>query len=135
MVLFDSSYLKIEFRNVPCRHLVSSWLGMPVSKNYHDGINTILKCCEENDVRKLLNDIRFQEQLSEDDEDFADEAIGRHAERCGLLHEAIVMSNQVFLKFNKRHFDRCLHDKYHIKQLFSNEKEAIAWLMEVDLND
>ena len=135
MVLFDSTNLKIEFRNVPCRHLVTSWLGMPVSEIFQEGINTILKCCEENDVRKLLSDIRFQEQISDDDETFAEEAICRHAERHGLLHQAVVMSNEVFLVFNTRHFDRRLEERYHVKQYFSNEKEAVAWLYEVDLNN
>lgn len=132
MVLFDSANLKIEFRNVPCRHLVTSWLGMPASETFQDGVNTILKCCAENDVRKLLSDIRFQEQLSDQDEEFAEQAMCRHAAQHGLLHQAVVMSNEVFLRFNMRHFDRYLDDKYHVKQFFSNEKEAVAWLQEVD---
>lgn len=132
MILFDSSYLKIEFRNVPCRHLVTSWLGLPVSEIFQEGIHTILRCCEENDVRKLLSDIRFQEKVSADDELFAEQAICRHAARYGLLHQVVVLSNEVFLKFNASDFDRCLADKYHVKQFFPNEKEAVAWLLEVD---
>jgi hypothetical protein len=111
---------------------VTSWLGLPVSAVFQDGVNTILKCCEENDVRKLLSDIRFQEQISNEDELFADRAICRHAERHGPLHQAIVLSNEVFLKFNASDFDRCLEEKCHVKQFFSNEKEAVAWLLEVD---
>ena len=132
MILFDSANLKIEFRNVPCRHLVTSWLGLPVSEIFQEGINTILRCCEENDVRKLLSDIRFQEQIPNDDELFAEQAICRHAARHGLLHQAVVLSNEVFLKFNASDFDRCFEEKYHVKQFFSNEKEAVAWLLEVD---
>jgi hypothetical protein len=135
MILFDSSHLKIEYKNVPCRHLVTSWLGLPVSTIFQEGVNTILKCCEENDVRKLLSDIRYQEQISEEDEQFAHDAICRHAERHGVLHQAVVMSNEVFLTFNANDFDRCFEEKHHVRQFFPNEREAVAWLQEVDFNN
>lgn len=132
MVLFDSSYLKIEFRNVPCRHLVTFWLGMPVKEMLQEGIRTILKCCDENDVRKLLNDTRFQENISDYDENLTDEAISQYALRHGLMHHAVVISKEVFLKFCPGDFEPKENTRNHIKQFFANEKDAVTWLQEVD---
>jgi hypothetical protein len=112
---------------------VTSWLGLPVSAIFQDGVATILRCCEENNVRKLLSDIRFQEQISEDDQCRAEQAITRHAAQHGRLHQAVILSNEVFLKFNARDFDRAFEQKYYIKQFFANEKEAVAWLQAIDL--
>ncbi len=132
MVLFDSAYLKIEFRNVPCRHLAISWLGLPLTDIFHEGVNTILRCCEENDVRKLLTDIRYQEQLPEADERFAEEAINKHGARYGMIYNAIVLSNEVFVRFDSRYLESQNNQTYQVKQFFGNEREATAWLHEID---
>jgi hypothetical protein len=132
MILFDSNYLKIEFKNVPCRHLVAIWNGLPVGDLLENGCNTILQCCHENDIQKLLSDIRFREQLSERAEAFEEKAIASHASRHGRFFHAVVLSNEVFLKFGVTTFDRNLTGKEYEQQFFANQQDAVTWLDTAD---
>jgi hypothetical protein len=133
MILFHSDHLKIEFRNVPCRHLVTKWQGMPGSATYQDGMITILKCCHDNDVSKLLSDIRLQEMVSAEDKHFVEKAIQNHTSRHGVLYQAVILSSEVFTKFSSEQFDRSVAEKHFVQQFFSNEFDAVGWLREVDL--
>jgi hypothetical protein len=134
MVLFEEPHLKIEFKNVPCRHLVTSWTGSAKGKLYKEGILTILKCCRENNIKKVLADTRRQETIGLDDGRFATQTIREHMNRHGLFFQAIVVSSDVFLQFTTDNFDRTGHEKSGICQFFSNDREAINWLTNVDLH-
>jgi hypothetical protein len=134
MVLFEEPHLKIEFKNIPCRHLVTTWMGMARGKLYKEGILTILKCCRENNIKKVLTDTRRQESISLDDKRYASQTIREHMTKHGLFFQAVVVSSDVFLQFTADNFDRTNFDKSGICQFFSNDKEAINWLIEVDLH-
>ncbi|HEY0655047.1 MAG TPA: hypothetical protein VGD65_18040 [Chryseosolibacter sp.] len=133
MVLFDSKYLKIEFKNVPCRHLVANWTGSPGEDVYKHGYTTILQCCHENDIRKLLSDIRLEERLSETAEAFAEHQLANYTARHGRFFHAVVLSSEVFLKLRVVNFDRSLGRKNHVQQFFANQQDAIEWLQEADV--
>jgi hypothetical protein len=132
MILYDSAFLKIEFKNVPCRHLVASWNGSPGDDMYKNGFTTILQCCHENDIKKLLSDIRFQDKITADAESFAEKSTSNYTARHGILYHAVVLSNEVFLKFGVVNFDRGLAEKFHIQQFFANHHDAVAWLQQAD---
>lgn len=132
MTLFDSSNLKIEFKNVPCRHLVASWSGSPSEDFYKLGCDTILKCCHDNDIRNLLSDIRLQEKITESAEAFAEDAIANFGARHGRLYHAVVLSNEVFIKFGAAYFDRNTSGKNHVQQFFANQQDAVNWLQEAN---
>lgn len=132
MVLFDSSYLKLEFKNVPCRHLVASWNGSPGDEVYKHGCSTILRCCHENDIRKLVTDTRLQEPVSEAAEEFSEKAISNYVARHGRFYHAVVLSNEVFVKFRVANLDRNADSKKYLHQFFSTQQDAIAWLQQAD---
>lgn len=132
MILFDSVHLKIEFKNVPCRYLAARWNGSPGDDMYKDGCTTILQCCHENGIQKLLSDIRLQEQITDKAESFAEKAISNYAARHGVFYHAVVLSTEVFMKFGVENFDRSLGEKYHVQQFFANQQDAVTWLQEAD---
>lgn len=133
MVLFEEPHLKIEFRNVPCRHLVTTWVGTTRGKVYKEGIHTILKCCHENNIKKVLTDTRKQESITLEDEHYATRVFREYILKHGLFFQAIVVPGDVFLQFTADNFDRINIDHTGICQFFSNDKEAMNWLLEVDL--
>lgn len=132
MILFDSPNLKIEFKNVPCRHLLTTWRGLPVSELYQDGISEILRCCHENEISKLLSDIRSLERVTEKDQRFEDGALRAFSQRHGRLYHAVILSSEVFLEFSLTTFDRVESEQHPIQQFFSNTNDALLWFQEID---
>ncbi len=133
MILFEEPHLKIEFKNVPCRHLVTTWGRHMKGQQYRDGINTILKCCRENEIRKVLSDIRHQEGVDVEDENYAADQFRLYVDKHGFFFQALILPGDVFVKFSAANFDRKVDDRYNVNQYFSSDKDAINWLMQVDL--
>ena len=134
MVLFEEPYLKIEYKNVPCRHLVTTWIGLARGKLFKEGILTILKCCQENNIKKVLTDTRRRTWISVDDERYATQTFREHMSRHGYFFQAVIVSSDVFLQFTEHNFDRTSFETSMICQFFSSDKEAVSWLLEVDLH-
>lgn len=132
MILYDSTYLKIEFRNVPCRHLVANWTGSPDDEMYKHGCKRILRCCHENDIRKLLSDIRLRERISDTAEHLAETAIKEYVAQHGRFFHAVVLSNEVFVKFSVINLDRGVASNRYVHQYFANQQDALAWLEQAD---
>jgi hypothetical protein len=133
MILFDEPHLKIEFKNIPCRHLVTTWYGSTRSQQYKDGINTILKCCRENEIRKIVNDIRHQDRITDEDERYAFDQFQEYVSRHGFFFQANLLASDVFLKFSAANFERGGgKQNYRVNQFFSNDLDAMNWLMDVD---
>jgi hypothetical protein len=133
MILLESPNLTIEFKNVPCRHLVTTWRGLLLGSRYEEGITTILNCCHENDISKLLSDIRLLEPLTDSDQHYAQVALSQYTEVHGFLYQAIVMSSEVFSKFTSASFGYAENELHHIQHFFSNEGDAMLWLQQADL--
>lgn len=133
MILLDEPHLRIEFKNVPCRHLLTIWSGTMKSEEYRQGVSTILKCCRENEIRKIVSDIRRQDVVQREDQQFAAELMKAHVAKHGLFFQAIVLASDVFIKFSAANFERAIAQRQHMSQYFANEKDALNWLMEVDL--
>jgi hypothetical protein len=133
MVLFDEPHLKIEFKNVPCKHLVATWTGCLENQQFKDGIQTVLRCCHENDIRKIISDTRRQDRVHTQDKKYADHAIKEYTTRHGVFFQAVIVSSDTFLEFSVENFDRQSRAKQQLNQYFSNDKEAINWLTEIDL--
>jgi hypothetical protein len=132
MILFEEPHLKIEFKNIPCRHLVTTWSGFTRSQQYKDGINTILKCCRENEVKKIVNDIRQQDGVTDEDERYAFDQMQEYVGRHGFFFQANLLASDVFLKFSAANFERSVNQNYSVNQFFSNDIDAMNWLMDVD---
>lgn len=132
MVLYDQPHLKIEFKNVPFRHLVTTWTGTVKSQQYKDGIQTVLRCCRENEIKKLLSDTRRQEGLSIQDKKFAESAVKDYITKFGVFFQAVVVPSDIFLEFSAENFERNVKSHEHTNQFFSSDRDAMNWLMQVD---
>lgn len=131
MILFEEPHLKIEFRNVPCRILVSTWTGQAPG-SYKESIQTILQCCRENDVRKLVSDIRLQELPGEHEKKAVKSAFEQYTTKNGRLYVATIVAGEIFMNFSTENFGRATDENLYVNQFFSNELEAILWLQNAD---
>ncbi len=132
MVLLDEPHLKIEFRNVPCRYIVTTWTGNVGSDVYRKKLAVIIRCSRENGVRKLLNDTRLRETLLDIDREFETSLLRDFGAQQGLVYQATLLASELFVRFSADNLHHTSAASPFIHQFFSDEREAIQWLTKVD---
>jgi hypothetical protein len=130
--LHESKFLTIELHEQPFKHLVTRWDGFTKNEDFLNSIDLILKCIATNNAKLVLNDIRTHQGVGPDAQAEAAKKVKEFVEKKGPFKQAMLVSDEIFLQFSSKNFDKKLKAqvKDEINKFFSNEKDALAWLSE-----
>jgi hypothetical protein len=131
MILHDFKYLKIEVKDAPLKHLVTTWIGHSTKDEFLKGIDLILDGMVKNHVRHVLNDIREHKVIGVDSQNEAADKVKKFVMTHGLFKQAMLSPKDVFIKFGSKNFDKKIQDsvKDEINQFFDTEEQALKWLV------
>lgn len=136
MILHDFKYLKIELRETPLKHVVTTWNGHSTKEEFLKGIDLILEALSKHKVRHILNDIREHKVIGVDSQNEAAEKVKKYVMKNGLFKQAMLSPKDIFIKFGSKNFDKKVQDsvKDEINQFFDTEDAALKWLVSQKLD-
>jgi hypothetical protein len=136
MTLHDIKYLKIDLRDMPLKHLVTTWNGHTTKDEFLKGIDLILDTLQKQKLRHILNDIREHKVIGVDSQTEAAEKVKTYVMKHGVFKQAMLLSKDVFIKFGSQNFDRKVQNsvKDEINQFFDTEEQAMTWLSAQKVN-
>lgn len=134
-VLFEQKGLVCYF-NQEEKVVFHKWLEKAKGENFRAGL---LKVCDEfmklkkdHPVLHWLGDTRNLGVLPLDDQKWLDEVWNGHLfEKAGVKSHAVVINNDVFLKYAMQKFCNTMNQKYAAQKVqlatFTSEEEAYQW--------
>lgn len=130
MKLFETSHLQVELKEEPVKHLVTTWIGYSSKEDFLKGIDTILKLLNEHKVKHIVNDIRQQQVVGTDAQQEAAEKVMNHVKKHGAFKQAMIVSQDVFMKFGSKNFDKQVKGQVRdeINRFFDSVEEGENWL-------
>jgi hypothetical protein len=132
MRLLERKHLTIDLYDEPVRHLATTWVGYSTRNDFLSGIDTITGIMLEQNIRHVLNDIRRQQAVGIESQGIAAARILRYIETYGTFRQAMIITDDVYIKFAAMNFDNRIRNQGNcdVNRFFSTPQDGLSWLVQ-----